>query len=208
MVEFLNFMVNKIKDISSFDTVIDLIRIDKIGGKANEYIQKLKNKYEILIKCELERLTKDRIQKPAEIIAKFEKLIFEQEKNIEFLKENISKLSNRFFIYNELMKLCKDDLYKDMKDFIFIQYINYTKNIENIISLIDSFGKKDKINFLNELMEKCKFTKDEFYKAEENNKINLLYLLKNELKKVSPEIETTLTEIFEDLDREEINKKN
>ena len=209
MVEFLNFMVNKIKDISSFDTVIDLIRIDKIGGKANEYIQKLKNRYEILIKVELEELTKDRIQKPAEIIAKFEKLIFEQEKNIEFLKENISKLRIRSFIYNELMKLCKDDLYKDMKDFIFIQYINYTKNIENIISLIDSFGEKDKINFLNELMKKCKFTKDEFYKAEENNKINLLYLLykKNKLEKISPEIETTLTEIFEDLDYEKINKK-
>ena len=209
MVEFLNFMVNKIVDISSFDTVIDLIRIDKIGGKANEYIQKLKNKYERLLKFELESLTTNRIQKPAEIIAKFEKLIFEQEKNIEFLKEDISKLSIRFFIYNELMKLCKDDLYKDMKDFIFIQYINYTKNIENIISLIDSFGEKDKINFLKELMKKCKFTKDEFYKAEENNKINLLYLLykKNKLEKISPEIETTLTEIFEDLDGGKIKKK-
>jgi hypothetical protein len=41
-------------------------------------MQKLKNKYEILIKPELEKLTKDKLQKPVEIIAKFEKLIFEQ----------------------------------------------------------------------------------------------------------------------------------
>ena len=33
MVKFLELMVNKIKEISSFDTTIDLIRIDKIGGK-------------------------------------------------------------------------------------------------------------------------------------------------------------------------------
>ena len=56
-------------------------------------------------------------------------------------------------------------------------------------------------------MKKCNFTKDEFYKPEENNKINLLYAIKNKLEKISPEIETTLTEIFEDLDQEEINKK-
>ena len=55
-------MVDKIKDISSFDTTIDLIRINKIGGKINEYIQKLKNKYEFLIKPEIKKLTKDKIQ--------------------------------------------------------------------------------------------------------------------------------------------------
>ena len=77
-------MVDKIKDISSFDTTIDLIRINKIGGKINEYIQKLKNKDEFLIKLEIEKLTKDKIHKPAEIIAKFEKLIFGQEKHINF----------------------------------------------------------------------------------------------------------------------------
>ena len=53
MMLFLELMVWKIEDISSFDTVIDLIRIDKIGDKANEYIQKLKNKYETTIKPEL-----------------------------------------------------------------------------------------------------------------------------------------------------------
>jgi hypothetical protein len=209
MVKFLELMVNKIKEISSFDTTIDLIRIDKIGGKVKEYMQKLKNKYEILIKPELEKLTKDKLQKPVEIIAKFEKLIFEQENNIEFLRKNISKLRIRSSIYNELMKLCKDDTYKEMKDFIYKQYLNNIKNIDSIITLIDSLGEKDKSNFLKELMKKCKFTKDEFYSAEENNKLDLLCELyeKNKLGKITGDIETTLKDIFVDLEHEEINKK-
>jgi hypothetical protein len=94
-----------------------------------------------------------------------------------------------------------------MKDFIFKQYLNNIKNVDSIIILIDSLGEKDKINFLKELMKKCKFTKDKFYKRKENNKINLLCSLKNKLEKLSPEIETTLSEIFEDLENQEINKK-
>ena len=43
-------MVNKIKDISSFDTVMDLIRVDRIKNKVKEYLEKLKNKYELVIK--------------------------------------------------------------------------------------------------------------------------------------------------------------
>ena len=134
MVKFLELMVKKIKDISSFDTTMDLIRINKIGEKVSEYIQKLKNKYEILIKPELEdiaKVAKDKLKRPVEIIAKFEKLIFEKEKNINFLKDNIStlKIPNlNFSIYNELMKLCKDDAYKDMKNFIIKQYLNNIKN--------------------------------------------------------------------------------
>ena len=200
-------MVNKIKDISSFDTTIDLIRVDEIGKSVTEYIQKLKNKYEILIKQEVEKLSGNKLKRPTEIIAKFEKLIFEQENNIDFLKDNINKLRIRYLIYNELIKICNEDKYKIMKDFIYKQYLNNIKNIDSIIILIDSLGKKDKDNFLKELMKKCNFTKDEFYKPEENNKINLLYAIKNKLEKISPEIETTLTEIFEDLDQEEINKK-
>ena len=202
-------MVDKIKDISSFDTTIDLIRINKIGGKINEYIQKLKNKYEFLIKPEIKKLTKDKIHKPAEIISKFEKLIFGQEKNINFLKENISKLRIRSSSYNELLKLCKDNAYKDMKDFIFKQYLNNIKNIDSIITLIVSLGKEDEENFLKELMKKCNFTKEEFYKSEENNRLDLLCELykKNKLGKVKGDIQTTLKSIFEDLEHEEINKK-
>ena len=209
MVKFLELMVNKIKDISSFDTTMDLIRINKIGEKVSEYIQKLKNKFELLIKPELDNLAKDKLKRPVEIIAKFEKLIFEKEKNINFLRDNINKLKIHSSIYNELMKLCKEDEYKDMKDFIFKQYLNNIKNIGNIIILIDSLGQRDKENFLKELMKKCKFTKNEFYQSEENNRIDLLCALyeNKKLEKISGDIETTLNYIIEDLEHEEINKK-
>ena len=111
MVKFLELMVNKIKDISSFDTTIDLIRVDEIGKSVTEYIQKLKNKYEILIKQEVEKLSGNKLKRPTEIIAKFEKLIFEQENNID-LKDNINKLRIRYLIYNELIKICNEDKYK------------------------------------------------------------------------------------------------
>ena len=209
MVKFLELMVNKIKDISSFDTTIDLIRVDEIGKSVTEYIQKLKNKYEILIKQEVEKLSGNKLKRPTEIIAKFEKLIFEQENNIDFLKDNINKLRIRYLIYNELIKICNEDKYKIMKDFIYKQYLNNIKNIDSIIILIDSLGKKDKDNFLKELMKKCKFTKDEFYKPEENNKINLLCALyeKEKLTQVKGDISTILGQITTDIDKQEIEKK-
>ena len=71
MVKFIDLMVNKITDISSFDTVIDLIRVDKIKEKVNYYVEKLKNIYEIIIKPEIKKLSVIKQKKAAEIIAKF-----------------------------------------------------------------------------------------------------------------------------------------
>ena len=58
-------------------------------------------------------------------------------------------------------------------------------------------------------MKKCKFGKDEFYSTDQNNKINLLCELYKEKKlgKVSGEIQTTLEEIINDIDKGEIEKK-
>ena len=50
MIKFIVTMVNKIKDISSFDTVMDLIRVDRIKNEVKEYLEKLKDKYELVIK--------------------------------------------------------------------------------------------------------------------------------------------------------------
>ena len=151
MVKFIDTMINKIKDISSFDTIIDLIRVDKIEEKAKEYLEKLKNKYELIVKPEIEKLSDDKLKRPVEIIAKFEKLIFEQENNKDFLENNINKLKICPLIYNQI---CKDDKYNVMKEFIYKQFLNNIKNIDSIIALIDSLEKKDKENFLEELMKK------------------------------------------------------
>ena len=211
MVKFLDTMVNKVKDISSFDTVMDLIRVDKIKEKVNEYIEKLKSKYELIIKADLEKLGDKNIDKPVEIIAKFAKLIFEHEENCDFLEQQIDKLKISSSIYNQLMRICKDDKFRIMKEFIFKIFLskNNIKNVKSIIELIDSLEKTDQETFFKELMKKCVFKKEEFYSTEENNKINLLCELYKEKKieKISGEIQNTLDDIINDIDKEEIEKK-
>ena len=58
-------------------------------------------------------------------------------------------------------------------------------------------------------MKKCYFRKDEFYSTEENDKINLLCSLyeKKKIEKVSGDIEITLNQIINDIDKEEIDKR-
>ena len=79
MVKFLDTMINKVTNISSFDTIINSIRVDKIGEKVNDYLEKLKDKFEIITNKVIESIEEKNLGKPVEIIAKFEKVIFEYE---------------------------------------------------------------------------------------------------------------------------------
>ena len=79
MVKFLDTMINKVTNISSFETIINLIRVDKIEEKVNDYLEKLKDKFEIITNKEIESIEEKNLGKPVEIIAKLEKLIFEHE---------------------------------------------------------------------------------------------------------------------------------
>ena len=88
MVEFIDTLVNKIWDISSFGTINDLIRVDKIKGIIKEYIEKHKNKYEICVNPEIEHSNDNKEKNHIKIIAKFVKMLFEQENNIDFLQKN------------------------------------------------------------------------------------------------------------------------
>ena len=45
MVKFLDTMINKVTNISSFDIIINLIRFDKIKEKANDHSEKSKDKF-------------------------------------------------------------------------------------------------------------------------------------------------------------------
>ena len=90
----------------------------------------------------------------------------------------------------------KDIDYNEMKKFIFEEFskkLNNEEDIDNIINLIDCLEgknkKKDNINeknkeketiineFLQKLMEKNLFTKDEFFSGNKNIKISLFYRL-------------------------------
>ena len=73
MVKFLDTMINNKVNISSFDTIMDFIRVDKIKENVNDYIDNLKDKFEIITKKEIERIEEKNMGKPVEIIAKFEK---------------------------------------------------------------------------------------------------------------------------------------
>ena len=50
-----------------------------IKEKVNDYLEKLKDKYEIITNKEIESIEEKNLGKPVEIIAKFEKVIFEHE---------------------------------------------------------------------------------------------------------------------------------
>ena len=60
MVKFLDTMINNKVNISSFDTIMDFIRVDKIKENVNDYIDNLKDKFEIITKKEL-KVSKEKI---------------------------------------------------------------------------------------------------------------------------------------------------
>ena len=150
MVKFLDTIINKVINISSFDTIMYLIRVDKIKENVNDYNDKLKDKFEIITKKEIERIEEKNLGKPVEIIVKFEKLIFENEGDYEFLEQKINKLKISYLVYDQLMRICKDDKYKTMKEFIFKIFLsnNDIKNVKSIMVLIDSLETSDKEAFL------------------------------------------------------------
>jgi hypothetical protein len=220
MIEFLNVMISKIKNISNFDTILELINIKKIT-KVDEFFSLLKEKYDKVVKKQIESLTDNEkeLNKAVVIIAKFVNLLYIHEKNCNFIKENIDKLDKKisFLIYNELMIICKGDEYKEMKDLIYKIFLNNLENINSIIDLIvslDKKDKKDKIDFLKELMRKCQFTKEEFYSKDKNEKIDLLCELnerkiieKTEEQNYFEDIKNIIQDIYKDLDGEILIQK-
>ena len=213
--EFLNKMISKIKNIPNFGTILTLIDIKKTS-KVDEFYNQLKDKYESVIKKQIDSLTGKELDDAIEITAKFVDLLFIHEKDCKFIEQKINKLNKKIssLIYNELMRRCKGDEYKPMKELIYKKFLNKLENIDNIIELIGSLDKDDKKTFLEELMKKCLFTKEEYYSNNENAKILLLCKL-NEKKiiKINEEginyvdIEKILQLIRKDLEGEiEIKK--
>ena len=116
-------------------------------------------------------------------------------------------------IYNELIKYCRGDEYKLLRDYIFENILNKLDNIDTIIDLINSLKQpKDKDTFLGELMNKYLFKKDEFFSNKENRKIALLYelykngILQKNKEKCYKKIGDLLYGIYHDIEGE-IKKK-
>ena len=177
MATFNDKMVSQINNnIYIFGTIIDLIHINMIT-QDKSLLPKLKDKYKNCIK-KMNLKNEEEQKEIIKIIAKFADIIYIQEKNLDFLEKHINKLNKiKFFVYNEIIKKCQNEEYKQMKDFIFKKFINDKENNDNLITLIDTLSKSDKIQFLDELIKNCLFTKEEFYSYYENPKLSLLFSL-------------------------------
>jgi hypothetical protein len=83
--------------------------------------------------------------------------------------------------YNEKefdnMKDYNEKEFEKMKEYIYEKFLNKLDDRENIIILLNSLTTNDKNKFLEELMKKCKFIKEEFYSNYENKRIKLLCFL-------------------------------
>ena len=65
----------------------------------------------------------------------------------------------------------RENKYKDMKESIFKYFIKERDDVDNIIKVICSLSDvKDKKQFLKDLIEKCKFIKDDFFQNKEKKK--------------------------------------
>ena len=216
LTEFMNKIISKVDNIFKFGVIMDLIDIKKIS-KVKEYFTLLKQKYDYIVQKDLNFLNDKELNQAIKILAKFVDLLYknDKDKKTDFLKEKIDKLDKAIspLIYNELMRTCQGEEYKNMKEFIYETYLNRMDNIDNIISLINSLSKEDKKKFLRELMKKCKFTSEEFYSNNNNTKISLLCELHEKGKlKITDEdnfygdIEDILGQIRKDMDGD-INKQ-
>ena len=176
--EFINKITSKIIDISTFGTIIEIIDISRIDkDKKYDYYKILKEKYEYIIKNEIESLEDEvKLNKAIDIISNFIRIIFADENNTNFLEDQIKKLNDKLqsLIYFELIKKCDDEKYEAMKDYIFEIFLKNIKETDKIIKLIKILNDKDREKFLEKLMKVCEFETNEYYSNYENDKIKLL----------------------------------
>ena len=215
IIEYINKIVSKIKDISTFGTVMELIDTNNIGKRKNDYYNLLNEKYVFIIKDEIRYLEGEELNKAVKILSEFISRIFLDVGNNNFLDERIRQLDYKIksLIYNELIKTYNDKKYDKMKQYLYDIFINKLDDIDNIIKLIDSLKDEDKKEFLKNIMNKCEFTKEEFYSNFENKKIKFLCNLNEKGKldirynEYNDKIEITLEEIRNDLNKGFILKK-
>ena len=191
--DFINKITEKINDIQTFGNIIKLITVDRIKDeKQKNYFRILKEKYNLIIKNEIILIkSEDKLKKVIKIIADFVSLLFLFEKNNSFLDDEISNLDDKikFLVHIKLIEAYNDKIYEQQKHHIYdiyLEKINVKEGRDNIIKLIKQLSDNNKNFFICEkILEKCKFTKEEFFSNQENYKIKTLCLLNKELFKES-----------------------
>lgn len=121
---FYLIFTNKIKKLNDFNIILKLIDIDALESDKTDYLRQLKNKFNLAIKDG--ELTENNISL-IKILADLTSFICLNEKNIDFLKNYISKSNKinekiKHKIYMELIKFCNKSKNEEMKKFIISIY--------------------------------------------------------------------------------------
>ena len=154
---FLLVFTNKIKKISDFDSIFKLININELGGRKENYLNQLKNKYKLAIIAKANDLS----EKDENFIKSMVNLITFiciNEGKIEFLENEInkSKVINQKIkhkIYIELIKFCKTNKNEQIKTFIIEHYTGTLKpeNLDEFIDFLVNLSADDANNFIENL---------------------------------------------------------
>ena len=193
IVDYINKITGKIKDIQTFGNIIKLVNVEEIKyDKQKEYYLILEEKYKLFVKDNIKLIKEEKeLNKGIKIIAEFISKIFLFENKNRFLDEEISLLENNIksLIYLELISTYNEEKYKNQKNHIYEIYLEKCSTKEgrdNIIELIRKLKYDDIKYFIYEkLLQKYVFTQEEFFSNQENYKIQTLCLLNKELFKES-----------------------
>jgi len=93
--DFINKITSKIKDILTFGNIIKLIDSNRLGEKKKDFYNILKEKYDLIIKNEIQSLKEDNLDNAVKILSDFVSKIFLDEKDTNFLEDKISKLDDK-----------------------------------------------------------------------------------------------------------------
>ena len=191
--DYINKITEKINNIQSFGNIIKLIEVERIEENSQgDYFRILEDKYNFIIKGSIKSIKdEEKLNKAIRIISEFVSKIFLFEKNNRFLNEQISLLEENIksLIYIELISTYNDKKYDDQKNRIYEIYLEKMKTKEgqnNIIKLLPKLKENDREYFIyDKLLEKCIFSKEEFFSNHEDYKILTLCFLNEELIKES-----------------------
>ena len=167
--EYINKIFSKINNISDFDTIIDLINIERLEDKTS-FLDSVKKKYDKIITNDVELLKGKELNKAIKVISKLSiiNFIFEEEKKkFYFVDHKLKKLGKSIIplIYIEIIRQCmkleentydnfgeqndEESKFKKLKDYIFDKFANKlddSNDIDNIIKLINCLeGHKENI---------------------------------------------------------------
>ena len=206
--DYINKITSKIEDIQTFGNIIKLINVNNIKeDKQKDYFRILEEKYKLIVKNDIKLINDDKeLGKAIKIIAGFVSKVFLFYNDNRFLEKEINALDDKIksLIYIELITSYNEEKYKEQKNKIYEIYLDKmdTKEGRNeIIKLVKKLNNNDRKFFIYEkLLEKCQFTKEEFFSNQENEKIQTLCLLNTELIKESQK-DDEKKEIQKDIDK-------